>query len=398
MEVFCVIWAQFVFHFQAHEVSTRNKFKLMKEFFKNILDRSTLKSSQNMIKSCHTIITFQNLELLCVIYAPLHEMSGPLDASLPEGFLHERLLETRGSSASPTGGLYSRSPPSFGSLVDFYKDPPLPVQDFRTTTAYFWKSTPPSPTDSPSPLKKKSSSLKSTSKNASNGEKKIVRFADVMGLDLADVHTFLDEIPRIPKSAFKDLKDKDAPALPKINNGTLSPMAQRKTYSSKVDRNLVPLFVQPTSRPDFLDRLTRQKICLENAFVTNTNCLNIRGTLRVVNLDFHKQVTARISKDRWRTNQDIPCNFLECCPDGGFSDRFAFVIPGDDLLPGCRLEIALRYVVTSAEFWDNNNGQNYGFHAVHESRGGGQTADVMLSHPSTIALESWGSSTHSWAY
>jgi len=38
------------------------------------------------------------------------------------------------------------------------------------------------------------------------GRKKIVRFADVLGLDLADVKTFLDEIPTIPKSAFEDLE------------------------------------------------------------------------------------------------------------------------------------------------------------------------------------------------
>lgn len=37
------------------------------------------------------------------------------------------------------------------------------------------------------------------------GRKKIVRFADVLGLDLADVRTFLDEVPKIPKSAYEDL-------------------------------------------------------------------------------------------------------------------------------------------------------------------------------------------------
>ncbi|KAF6203715.1 hypothetical protein GE061_002048 [Apolygus lucorum] len=301
------------------------------------------------------------------------DMSGQLDTSLPEGFLHERLLETRNSPPC-----YTPPVPNFGSLIDFYKEPL-----HELCNSFYWK-----PSEG---MKKKSSSLKSS--KSTNGEKKIVRFADVMGLDLADVHTFLDEIPRIPKSAFKDLKDKDAPALPKPV--VSSPLTQRKTYNSRVDRNLVPLFVQPTSRPDFTDRLTRQKICLENAFVTNTNCLNIRGTVRVVNLDFHKTVVARLSKDRWRTSQDITCSYLESCPDGGFSDRFTFIVPGDDLMPGCRLEIALKYSVASAEYWDNNNGQNYGFHAVQESHG---TADAMLSHPSTIALENWGSSTHSWAY
>lgn len=301
-------------------------------------------------------------------------MSGQLDTSLPEGFLHERLLETRNSPPC-----YAPPVSSIGSLIDFYKEPL-----HELCTSFYWKP-------SPGEAKKKSSSLKST--KSTNGEKKIVRFADVMGLDLADVHTFLDEIPRIPKSAFKDLKDKDAPALAKPQIS--SPSQLRKPYNSRVDRNLVPLFVQPTSRPDFIDRLTRQKVCLENAFVTNTNCLNIRGTVRVVNLDFHKQVTARLSKDRWHSNQDVPCKYLESCPDGGFSDRFTFIIPGDDVMTGCRLEIALKYSVAGTEYWDNNQGQNYCFHAAQENR---HTSDAMLSHPSTIALENWGSSSHSWAY
>ena len=39
------------------------------------------------------------------------------------------------------------------------------------------------------------------------GQILIFRFADVFGLDLADVKTFLDEVPRVPRSAFRDLKD-----------------------------------------------------------------------------------------------------------------------------------------------------------------------------------------------
>ena len=38
------------------------------------------------------------------------------------------------------------------------------------------------------------------------GRKKIVRFADMMGLDLADVRTFMDEIPKVPTSAYEDLQ------------------------------------------------------------------------------------------------------------------------------------------------------------------------------------------------
>lgn len=33
----------------------------------------------------------------------------------------------------------------------------------------------------------------------------MVRFADVLGLDLAAVRHFLDEVPRVPPSAYEDL-------------------------------------------------------------------------------------------------------------------------------------------------------------------------------------------------
>ncbi|CAB0012623.1 unnamed protein product, partial [Nesidiocoris tenuis] len=52
--------------------------ELLNEFF-DIFGLNTLKSSQNMIKSCHNF-TFQNMEVLCVIYAPL--VSFKLDHSL----------------------------------------------------------------------------------------------------------------------------------------------------------------------------------------------------------------------------------------------------------------------------------------------------------------------------
>ena len=87
----------------------------------------------------------------------LQDMSGQLDTSLPEGFLHERLLETRNSPP-----IYTPPATSFGSLIDFYKEP-----FHELCSTFYWE--PPSSEG----IKKKSSSLKS-SKNT-NGEKKIVR-------------------------------------------------------------------------------------------------------------------------------------------------------------------------------------------------------------------------------
>lgn len=51
---------------------------------------------------------------------------------------------------------------------------------------------------------RRSSSLKSgKTPPGTPCRKKIVRFADALGLDLAEVRSFLDEIPNVPKSAYK---------------------------------------------------------------------------------------------------------------------------------------------------------------------------------------------------
>lgn len=220
---------------------------------------------------------------------------------------------------------------------------------------------------------RRTSSLKSA--RTSGGTKKIVRFADVLGLDLADVHTFLDEVPRIPKSAFKDLKDIDwAPAG--------SAKEQRQDQ-----RTLIPLFLQPGSQPAFPDRLARTKVCLENAYVTNTLGLFIRGTIRVVNIDFSKHVAVRYSCDRWRSFTEIQATYVDT-PHDGFSDRFGFTIPVFSMDVGSRLEFALKYLVLGEESWDNNSGANYTFQCVPE----GPPRYVTSAYvPSSIALETWGS-------
>lgn len=49
----------------------------------------------------------------------------------------------------------------------------------------------------------RSSSLKSGKTPPGTPMKKIVRFADAMGLDLIDIKVFMDEIPRVPKEAYR---------------------------------------------------------------------------------------------------------------------------------------------------------------------------------------------------
>ncbi|XP_023293036.2 glycogen-binding subunit 76A [Lucilia cuprina] len=184
------------------------------------------------------------------------------------------------------------------------------------------------------------------------GRKKIVRFADVLGLDLADVKTFLDEIPTIPKSAYEDLEILESE--PPLQLGP------------KSDKILMPLFQQPGGLPNYLDIVREKLVSLENAAVTDNINHTITGSVRVRNLDFHKSVHIRYTLDGWRSFADLQANYVENSCDG-FSDKFSFILFGNSLHIGQRLEFAVRFQCKGQQYWDNNYGSNYCFQCLPAS-------------------------------
>lgn len=231
---------------------------------------------------------------------------------------------------------------------------------------------------------RRSSSLK-TGKTppGTPGRKKIVRFADVLGLDLAAVRTFLDEIPRIPNSAYSDLifqrddvfqKDNSpVNAASSINNGYCDSYlddgrrgSTSLPLSRKVDRLLVPLFQQPGGMTNFLDLVRERRVCLENVLVQDPVTLAIQGTVRVINLDFHKSVHIRYTLNSWRNFSDLQATYVSNSCDG-FSDKFSFVLYCHTLPVGQRLEFAVRFQCKGSQYWDNNSGANYCFQCLPSS-------------------------------
>lgn len=192
------------------------------------------------------------------------------------------------------------------------------------------------------------------------GRKKYVRFADVLGLDLADVKTFMDEIPVVPRSAYEDLlvtPDDDSDDVG-INETDSSPFG-----GPSVQKILVPLFLQPGGVPGFLDLVREQSVCLENVMVTDPICLTISGTVRVRNLDFNKSVHVRYTLDSWQTYSDFQAMYIPNSCDG-FSDKFSFTIFGNSLQIGQRIEMAVRFSCKGDHFWDSNSGANYCFQCM----------------------------------
>ncbi|CAK9833225.1 Glycogen-binding subunit 76A [Anthophora retusa] len=244
------------------------------------------------------------------------------------------------------------------------------------------------------PKIRRSSSLK-TGKTppGTPGRKKIVRFADVLGLDLADVRTFLDEIPKIPNSAYSDLIyddifQKDTSPVNNVTNnvqwGTRYMDSRRGSVSimgpRKLDRTLVPLFQQPGGMPNFLDLVRERRVCLENVLVQDPISLCIQGTVRVINLDFHKSVHIRYTQNSWRNFSDLQATYvLNSCD--GFSDKFSFVLYCHTLPVGQRLEFAVRFQCKGEQYWDNNAGANYCFQCLPASSAVGYIPITAQENP-----------------
>jgi protein phosphatase 1 regulatory subunit 3A/B/C/D/E len=197
---------------------------------------------------------------------------------------------------------------------------------------------------------RRSSSLKSgKTPPGTPGRKKIVRFADVLGLDLADVRTYMDEIPRVPRSAFDDLID----------------LSRKSEISQTIpSKCLVPMFQQPGGSAEFLEKVKSNKVCLENAFQSES--LSITGTVRVLNLDFHKSVYIRYTLDNWENFADLQATYVPCTSDF-FSDKFSFVLYAHTLDIGQRIEFAIKYTTSGQQFWDSNNGVNYVFQCLNST-------------------------------
>lgn len=182
--------------------------------------------------------------------------------------------------------------------------------------------------------------------------KKIVRFADVLGLDLEAIRHFAkdDDAPIVPRSAFADLKIPTSVSAPQFAWNTTSTPGLNPDGCQFVSQ-----FEQPGTNPHFLDKVRQQKVCLEDAVI---NDMRVTGVVRVLNLGFEKLVQVRYTTTEWAAHTNLNADYVPSSCDG-FSDKFCFNLHLPHLSPGQRLLFALRYVANGQEFWDNNSGENY---------------------------------------
>ncbi|XP_042348232.1 protein phosphatase 1, regulatory subunit 3Da [Plectropomus leopardus] len=179
-----------------------------------------------------------------------------------------------------------------------------------------------------------------------------VRFVDSLGLDLEDIKIFKSgEDPFVPHHvSFRLLMGAE--------------LADGEHLEISLPY-LKPVFdQQPGDQQGFLHRLYTQKVCLERVLCFE---LGVIGITQVVNLGFEKDVTARYSFTEWKSCSETKASWMSTITktwEGGrgeFScDTFRFHLPVPPFLqPGAMLQFAIQYKVCGAEYWDNNDEQNY---------------------------------------
>lgn len=174
-----------------------------------------------------------------------------------------------------------------------------------------------------------------------------VRFVDCLGLELEHVKVFCaSEDPKVPDHVINML------------------LASSELASGKHLELSLPFFQpffpeNPSSEPDFLERLCHQHVCLEQVHCSE---LGITGTAQVLNLAFEKQVSVRYSFTDWKSSSECKAGWVSTVHrDHVQSDvfRFRLPVPPFILKPGASLEFAICYRVLGTEYWDNNGRQNY---------------------------------------
>lgn len=202
-----------------------------------------------------------------------------------------------------------------------------------------------------------------------SGPKKAVRFADDFGLALNQIKVIAtDELPDVPNAAFEHLQ--------LTAQSTLATFAPPER--TKVINYMEPLFENPIHASDFHERLSRQRIVLEQA----SECLQyshartlrhhrvsdaidnrIYGTIKLLSCTLHKRVKVRLTTDNWLSFRDHHATYVQNSYDGTY-DRFSFTVEVDRLRihTGNTIEFCICYdSFGGPENWDNNNLQNYRF-------------------------------------
>lgn len=198
--------------------------------------------------------------------------------------------------------------------------------------------------------------------------KKVVRFADVLGLDLESIrymtppdqstNSLIQECIRIKLEQLRLTKAQSSLSSTPISSpfDLSSPNKCSPNRSSK-QYNLVSKYFTPPS--DILSRIYNQQIILECLYTKDSIAY---GTVRVHNCAYDKRIFARVTDNDWQTYQDVQAWHSFNYPNDN-TDTFTFEIrlkkyTNDEQVPQ-QIFFAVCLQAMCKEFWDNNRGWNY---------------------------------------
>ncbi|KAJ1665315.1 hypothetical protein GGF38_002995, partial [Coemansia sp. RSA 25] len=119
--------------------------------------------------------------------------------------------------------------------------------------------------------------------------------------------------------------------------------------------------------------------------------LALAGCIKVHNLAYEKVVAVRLTRDDWKTSEDVPAVYLRSIARADSRrpgiDRFAFTIPCTSIATPTTISMCVSYRVNGQEHWDNNKGSNYSF-ALTPVAATSATAQVKPTTSDTSARSS----------
>lgn len=126
-----------------------------------------------------------------------------------------------------------------------------------------------------------------------------------------------------------------------------------RSYSSLREHALFRLNSHTRSNPVHLNDLRLSQLTWGTQF-------RLEGFVTVQNLSYEKEISARFTLDGWNSFQECTAVHLHTIP-GSDLDEFKFSIHLDSrsFNESIKIELAVRYLVSDCEFWDNNASRNH---------------------------------------
>lgn len=184
---------------------------------------------------------------------------------------------------------------------------------------------------------------------SASSERKRVKFADSMGLNLASVKHFSSlEEPQIPSKVLSRHK-----SFPPQQQDFINDLCQSFKSSLDTDR-LFACFPEPgeTER-----RVQQLGVCLEKVTISQ---FDVRGQIRVLSDCTDKEVGVRYTFNDWLSYVDAQALPMAADAPGFAGELFSFTVYTPPFMdPSSAVHFAVYLKTQDAEFWDNNGGQNY---------------------------------------